>query len=51
MARNKPLAKKLRMAKAMKSNSSVPTWVLVRTSGKLRTTPKQRNWRETKLKP
>jgi large subunit ribosomal protein L39e len=51
MARNKPLAKKLRMAKALKSNSSVPTWVLVKTRGKVRRTPKQRNWRETKLKP
>jgi large subunit ribosomal protein L39e len=51
MARNKPLAKKLRMARALKSNSSVPTWAVVKTGGKVRRTPKQRNWRETKLKP
>ena len=51
MARNKPLAKKLRMAKAMKSNSSVPTWVVMKTGGKLRRTPTQRNWRQSKLKP
>jgi len=51
MARNKPLAKKLRMAKAMRSNSSVPTWVVIKTGGKLRRTPSQRNWRQTKLKP
>ncbi|MFW9907467.1 MAG: 50S ribosomal protein L39e [Candidatus Thorarchaeota archaeon] len=51
MARNKPLGKKLRMAKAMKSNSSVPTWAVVRTGGKVRRNPKQRHWRQTKLKP
>ncbi|MHA1906649.1 MAG: 50S ribosomal protein L39e [Candidatus Thorarchaeota archaeon] len=51
MARNKPLGKKLRMAAAMKSNSSVPTWVVVRTSGKVRRNPAQRNWRQTKMKP
>ncbi|TFF92109.1 50S ribosomal protein L39e [Candidatus Thorarchaeota archaeon] len=51
MARNKPLAKKLRMAKKLRSNSSVPTWVIVKTGGKVRRNPKQRNWRRTKLKP
>ncbi|MFW9921420.1 MAG: 50S ribosomal protein L39e [Candidatus Thorarchaeota archaeon] len=51
MARNKPLGKKLRMARAMKSNSSVPTWAVVKTKGKVRRTPSQRNWRQTKLKP
>ncbi|MCF2135792.1 MAG: 50S ribosomal protein L39e [Candidatus Thorarchaeota archaeon] len=50
MARNKPLAKKLRLAKALKSNNSVPTWVVMKSGGKLRRTPAQRNWRETKLK-
>jgi len=51
MARNKPHAKKMRMASAMKSNSSVPTWAVVRTGGKVRRTPAQRHWRDTKLKP
>ncbi|MEM2142560.1 MAG: 50S ribosomal protein L39e [Candidatus Thorarchaeota archaeon] len=51
MARNKPIAKKLRMAKALKSNSSVPTWVIMRTARRVRRTPSQRNWRDTKLKP
>ena len=51
MARNKPLAKKLRMARALKSNNSVPTWAVVKTGGKVRRTPAQRNWRQTKLKP
>ncbi|MHA2350316.1 MAG: 50S ribosomal protein L39e [Candidatus Thorarchaeota archaeon] len=39
------------MAAAMKSNSSVPTWVVVRTGGKVRRNPQQRHWRQTKLKP
>ncbi|MDF1538785.1 MAG: 50S ribosomal protein L39e [Candidatus Thorarchaeota archaeon] len=51
MARNKPLGKKLRMAAKMKSNSSVPTWAVMRTSGKVRRTPAQRNWRQSKMKP
>ncbi|MHA1481428.1 MAG: 50S ribosomal protein L39e [Candidatus Thorarchaeota archaeon] len=51
MARNKPLGKKLRMARAMRSNQSVPTWVVVKTKGKVRRNPQQRNWRQTKLKP
>ncbi|MCW4053837.1 MAG: 50S ribosomal protein L39e [Candidatus Bathyarchaeota archaeon] len=46
MARIKPPAKKRRLAKANKEKSSVPTWVIVRTDGKVRTTPKRRrNWR------
>ncbi|NWF96361.1 MAG: 50S ribosomal protein L39e [Candidatus Thorarchaeota archaeon] len=51
MARNKPLGKKLRMGKAMKSNSSVPSWAVMKTGGKVRRTPGQRQWRGTKLKP
>ena len=51
MARNKPLGKKLRMAKALNSNVSVPTWIMVRTNGKVRTHPKRRHWRRSKIKP
>ncbi len=51
MARNKPLGKKLRLAKALKSNSSVPTWAVMKSGGKVRRTPAQRHWRQTKLKP
>ena len=51
MARNKPAAKKRRMAKAGKQSKAVPTWVIVKTKSKVRTNPKRRNWRRTKLKP
>jgi large subunit ribosomal protein L39e len=52
MARIKPAAKKLRLAKAGKQKESVPTWVIARTDGKVRTNPKRRrNWRSRKLKP
>jgi len=48
MARNKPLAKKLRLASAIKSNYQVPVWVIVKTrrrvSRKLR-----RNWRRSRM--
>ncbi|HLN46007.1 MAG: 50S ribosomal protein L39e [Chloroflexota bacterium] len=51
MARVKPAAKKLRLAKAGSQKNPVPTWVIVRTDGKVRTTPKrQRNWRRRKIK-
>ena len=51
MARVKPPAKKLRLAKASKESSSVPTWVVARTDGKVRMTPKsRRNWRTSKIK-
>ncbi len=51
MARVKPTAKKRRLAKATKEVSSVPTWVISRTDGKVRTNPKQRrNWRTRKIK-
>ncbi len=50
MARNKALAKKLRLAKAAKQNRRVPVWVILRTDRKVMTHPKRRNWRRTKLK-
>ena len=51
MARNKPLGKKIRLAKKLKQNRSVPAWIIVRTKGQVRTHPKRRHWRRTKLKP
>jgi len=51
MTRNKPTAKKRRLAKAGKQRKAVPTWVIGRTAGKFRTHPKRRNWRTGKLKP
>ena len=51
MARNKPTAKKRRLAKALKQNRPVPTWVILRTLGHVRTHPKRRHWRRSKIKP
>lgn len=50
MARNKPTAKKRRLAKAGKQSRTVPTWVIVKTAGKFRTHPKRRQWRTRKIK-
>lgn len=51
MARNKPTAKKRRLAKAMKQRKAVPTWVMVKTVGKVRTNPKRRrHWRTRKIR-
>ncbi|MEM2926351.1 MAG: 50S ribosomal protein L39e [Candidatus Bathyarchaeia archaeon] len=51
MARNKPMAKKLRLAKAQRIARPVPSWVYVRTMGSFRMTPTNRHWRRSKLKP
>jgi large subunit ribosomal protein L39e len=50
MARNKPTAKKLRLAKAGKEKKSVPTWVIAKTNGLVRSNPKRRRWRQRKIK-
>jgi large subunit ribosomal protein L39e len=50
MARVKPTAKKRRLAKAGKQKKPVPTWVVAKTDGKVRTHPKKRHWRSRKLK-
>ncbi|MCG2909518.1 MAG: 50S ribosomal protein L39e [Stygiolobus sp.] len=50
MSRNKPLGKKLRIAKALKSNSQIPAWVVIKTNGKIRYNPLKRNWRRNDLK-
>lgn len=41
---------KIRLTKALKQNSAVPTWVVIRTKRKVRTNPAKRNWRRNKLK-
>jgi len=51
VARNKPAAKKRRLAKALRQNQPPPGWVMVKTVGKVRTNPKRRNWRIRKIKP
>ncbi|MCD6445343.1 50S ribosomal protein L39e [Candidatus Bathyarchaeota archaeon] len=50
MARNKPAAKKRRLAKAGKQKKPVPSWVIAKTVGKFRRHPKMRPWRSRKLK-
>jgi len=50
MSRNRPLAKKLRLAKANKQNRRIPVWVMVKTNRKVRSHPKMRQWRRNKLK-
>ena len=50
MARNKPTAKKLRLAKAGKEKKPVPSWVIAKTGGKVRSNPKRRRWRQSKIK-
>jgi large subunit ribosomal protein L39e len=50
LARNKPAAKKRRLAKAGKQKKAVPTWVIAKTAGKFRAHPKRRRWRMQKIK-
>jgi len=50
MARNKPTAKKRRLIKAGKQKRPVPTWVIAKTVGQVRTHPKRRPWRRRKLR-
>ncbi len=50
MAHAKPLARKLRLGKALKSNSPVPLWVIARTAGRFRWHPKRRHWRRNTIK-
>jgi len=51
MARNKPTAKKRRLAKVGKQRQAVPTWVIAKTVGRVRTHPKKKHWRRSKIKP
>ena len=51
MASNKPLAFKLRLIKAERQRGPVPSWVIMRTMGRVRFSPKtRRNWRTRKLR-
>lgn len=50
MSSKKPLAKKLRLLRAEKSNRRVPAWIMIRTSRRFTSHPKRRNWRKTSLK-
>jgi large subunit ribosomal protein L39e len=50
MARFKPLARKLRLAAALKSNRPIPVWVTLKTNRRVRRGFRLRNWRRNKLK-
>lgn len=50
MARAKHVARKLRLAAALKSNSPVPVWVSAKTRLRVRRGFRLRNWRRSKLK-
>ncbi len=50
MARNKPHARKLRLARALNANSPVPVWVVIKTARRFMYNPKRRHWRRSKLK-
>ncbi|KAA0005201.1 MAG: 50S ribosomal protein L39e [Thermoplasmata archaeon] len=50
MARNKHVARKKRLLKAMKSNRRVPAWIVLRTNRRFMQHPKRRHWRRTNLK-
>jgi large subunit ribosomal protein L39e len=51
MARNKDLPSKLRRAKKSKQSKSIPSWIIMKTGGKVRTSPyTRREWRNTRLK-
>jgi len=45
------LARKKRLAKAHKHSKAVPTWIILKTQGKVRTHSKRRNWRRGRIKP
>lgn len=52
MGRNKHLGKKLRLCKAKRQNKAIPTWIVMKTKGNVRTSPKTyRNWRRNSVKP
>ncbi|RLF49482.1 MAG: 50S ribosomal protein L39e [Thermoplasmata archaeon] len=50
MARNKHLARKLRLLKEVKRNRRVPAWVIMRTARKFLRHPKRHYWRRGRLK-
>ncbi len=51
MARNKDLPSKLRRGKKGKQSRTIPSWIIMRTGGKVRWSPfSRREWRNSKLK-
>lgn len=50
MARYKHVARKLRLARALKSNAAIPVWVVAKTMRRVTFRPRLRHWRRSKLK-
>jgi len=50
LSRSKTKGVKKRLYKRLKESSPVPTWVVIKTKRKVRTSPKRRSWRRTRLK-
>ncbi|WP_455285346.1 hypothetical protein [[Eubacterium] cellulosolvens] len=50
LATHKPTAKKRRLARRQRMRKSVPSWVIAKTRGRVRSHPKKKNWRESRLK-
>jgi ribosomal protein L39E len=51
MARNKDLPSKLRRAKKLRQSKAVPSWISLKTGGKIRSSPyTRREWRNVRLK-
>ncbi|MHB8584608.1 MAG: 50S ribosomal protein L39e [Thermoplasmatota archaeon] len=46
----KSLAKKLRLARAGKTNRRVPAWITQRTARRFQQHPKRHHWRKTNLR-
>ncbi|TFG08284.1 MAG: 50S ribosomal protein L39e [Promethearchaeota archaeon] len=51
MARNKDFPSKIRRSKKNKQSKSIPSWIIMKTGGKVRQSPyTRREWRNTRLK-
>lgn len=50
MARNKPLARKIRLLKAGRISSRVPHWVMMKTNRNVTRQPKRRTWNRGRAK-
>ncbi|HIK00956.1 TPA: 50S ribosomal protein L39e [archaeon] len=50
MGKIKKLNLKLRLVKKAKQNRTVPLWAIVKTARRVRTHPKRRSWKMSKIK-
>ena len=45
------LTLKKRLAKAHRHSHGIPTWIILKTQGRVRTHSKRRTWRRGRIKP